>query len=143
MEEDQFQGAGETEQRHDSFDQQPPTYNQKWDEEDDWERGIDEAPPTIRVYEQEGPSSASVLNGLAELLVVNGLQWEIDDGVLDCTVGCFIPSLTAKGATSISLLSSSLSIIVTSVHNGFLTGTLEVHVALMDRVGFITGSFLL
>ncbi len=37
MEEDQFQGAGETEQRHDSFDQQPPTYNQKWDEEDDWE----------------------------------------------------------------------------------------------------------
>lgn len=38
VEEEQFQGAGgPTDQRHDSFDQ-PPTYNQKWeDEEDDWE----------------------------------------------------------------------------------------------------------
>ncbi len=36
VEVDQFQGAGEVDQRHDSFDQ-PPTYNQKWEEEDDWE----------------------------------------------------------------------------------------------------------
>ena len=36
VEDEQFQGAGDIEERHDSFDQ-PPSYNQKWDEEEEWE----------------------------------------------------------------------------------------------------------
>ncbi len=37
VEDEQFQGAGDIEERHDSFDQPPSYNNQKWDEEEEWE----------------------------------------------------------------------------------------------------------